>query len=363
MANTLGKVFSVSNFGESHGKVIGVLIDGCPAGLPLSELDFQADLARRQPGHGSLVTVRSEPDMVEIWTGTFAGHTTGAPLCLVIKNTDVDSAIYEDLRFIPRPSHADYTSFVKYGGWGDYRGGGRFSGRLTAGFVMAGVVAKKLLATFGINVMAYTVEIGGIKAEVPAPEYLTESMLRNPLSCPEPAAAEKMAAAISSVRKSGDSLGGIIEVIAHGVPAGLGEPIADTLDGELAKAFFAIPGVKGVEFGAGFETARLKGSENNDAFVIKNNRVQAATNRAGGVLGGIASGMPITARVAIKPTPSISRPQHTVNLKTMDETEVNIGGRHDPCIVPRAVVVVEAMTAIILCDFSVRASLIPGVLK
>jgi chorismate synthase len=363
MSNKLGESFTVSSFGESHGPLVGVLIDGCPAGLPLSATDLQDDLDRRRPGKNEFVTPRNEPDRADIWAGVFNGHTTGAPLCLVVQNINADSSSYEKMRFIPRPGHADYVSYIKYSGWGDYRGGGRFSGRITAGFVMAGAVAKKLLAELGVDVMAYTSEIGGIKAVLPCVDSIKESARRNPVYCPDQPLAEKMMTAIDKSRDSGDSLGGVVEVIVANVPSGLGEPVFDTLDGQLAKALFAIPGVKGVEFGEGFGVARLKGSENNDAPVIEEPRVRTLTNHAGGILGGLSNGMPILARVAIKPTPSISKTQRTVNLQTMKETDISIAGRHDPCIVPRAVVVVEAVTAIVLCDFAIRAGLIPGVLK
>jgi chorismate synthase len=363
MSNTLGVSFTVSSFGESHGPLVGVLIDGCPAGLPLSETDLQYDLDRRRPGENEFVTPRNEPDLVDIWSGVFNGHTTGAPLCLAVQNINADSNSYKQMRFIPRPGHADYVSYVKYSGWADYRGGGRFSGRITAGFVMAGAVAKKLLATLGVDVVAYTSEIGSIKAAHPCVDNIKESARRNPVYCPNQPLAEKMMAAIAKARDSGDSLGGVVEVVAANAPSGLGEPVFDTLDGQLAKAFFAIPGVKAVEFGEGFGAARLKGSENNDALVIEEGKVRTSTNHAGGILGGLSNGMPILARVAIKPTPSISNTQRTVNLQTMEESEINITGRHDPCIVPRAVVVVEAVTAIVLCDFAIRAGLLPGVLK
>ncbi len=360
-SNSLGKVFSVTSFGESHGRVIGALIDGCPAGLPLSEADLQPDLERRRPGQSQVSTPRREADRAQILAGVFNGHTTGAPLCLVIHNQDADSSKYEALRNTPRPGHADYVSYLKYGGYGDYRGGGRFSGRITAGWVMAGVVAKKLLAGHGVEIAAYTVAIGGVEAD-PASYQDVKSTTANEVNCPDEAAAVKMIEAIQQARQNGDSLGGVIELKARGLPPGWGEPVTETLDGELAKAFFAIPAVKGVEFGAGFGAARLSGLENNDPFVMENGRVATAANNAGGILGGISSGMPVVARLAVKPTPSISREQKTVNLDSMTETTLRVEGRHDPCIVPRAAVVVEAVAAIILCDFGLRAGAIKGVI-
>ncbi|HEX9897285.1 MAG TPA: chorismate synthase [Dehalococcoidales bacterium] len=362
MGNSLGKLFTMTSFGESHGRCIGVIIDGCPAGLQLTESDIQIELDKRRPGTGVASTRRAEEDRVEILSGVFKKHTTGAPLCLLIWNKDTDSTAYERIRNLLRPGHADYTAAMKYGGFNDYRGGGQFSGRITAGFVMAGAVARKLLSTVGVEILAHTVEIGGIKTKsmnLPAVRKADD----NPLKCADPVTARKMLKAIEQARAEGDSLGGIIEGMALNVPAGLGEPVFDTLEGDLAKALFAIPAVKGVEFGAGFTAARMKGSENNDPFVIKRGKIQTVSNNAGGILGGISNGMPVVVRVAVKPTPSISRTQNTVNTKTMESAELDIRGRHDACIVPRAVPVVSAMMAIVLCDFARRAQLIPEVLK
>jgi len=274
-------------------------------------------------------------------------------------NRDADSTEYESRRFIPRPGHADYTAFIKYGGFNDYRGGGRFSGRITAGLVMAGAVAGKLLATIGIEILAHTVEIGGIPAAVVNHDQIRKNAGQNPLRCADAEAAAEMARAIDQARASGDSLGGIIEGIALNVPAGLGEPVFDTLEGALAQALLAIPAVKGVEFGAGFAAARKRGSENNDPFTVSDGTIITLTNNAGGILGGISNGMPIIFRVAVKPTPSITQQQTTVNLEQMAETSLSVTGRHDACIVPRAVAVVAAMTAVTLCDFALQAGLIP----
>jgi len=360
-SNQLGQLFSVSSFGESHGRVVGVIVDGCPAGLPLSEADLQPDLDRRRPGQGVLSTPRREADRVEIMAGVLNGYTTGAPLCLVIANQDADGAPYEALKYKPRPGHADYPAGKKYSGFADYRGGGRFSGRITASWVMAGSVAKKLLAILGIKIAAYTIAIGDVEAATSS--YLDlDNPSQNPVSCPDPEAAQKMAQAIVNAAGAGDSLGGIIEVTARGVPLGWGEPVVDGLDGALARAFFAIPAVKGVEFGAGFGAARLRGSENNDDWVIRDGKVCTDTNQAGGILGGLSNAMPLVARVVVKPTPSIGQEQRTIDLRSMTETTLSIEGRHDPCIVPRAVVVVEAMTAIVLCDFALRAQVLPRVI-
>ena len=361
MGNSLGKLFTITSFGESHGRCIGITIDGCPAGLPVSDTDIQREVDKRKPT-SPIATTRAEEEKVEILSGVFNGHTTGAPISLLIWNKDVDSSEYEKMRFLLRPGHADYTAFVKYGGFNDFRGGGRFSGRITATFVMAGAIARKLLDLISVEVLAHTVEIGGIKAK---PKKVDEirKVDQNLLKCADPEAAKEMLKAIEKAKEEGDSVGGIIEGIALNVPVGLGEPVFTALDGELAKALFAIPAVKGVEFGSGFSAARKRGSENNDPFTIKDGKLVAVTNNAGGILGGISSGMPIVARVAVKPTSSIAKKQETVNIKTMESTTLEVRGRHDACIVPRAVPAVEAMMAVTLCDFALRAGLIPRVIK
>ena len=363
MGNNFGKLFTLTSFGESHGRCVGVTINGCPAGLPVTEEDIQREVDKRKPGASVAATKRVEADKVEILSGVFNGFTTGAPICLLIWNKDVDSSEYEKSRFLPRPGHADYTAFVKYGGFNDFRGGGRFSGRITATFVMGGAIAKKLLGLSGIEVLAHAVEIGGIKAQPKGFDEIKESVEKNPLRCADLRAAEAMAVLIEKVGEEGDSLGGVIEGIALNVPVGLGEPVFDNLDGELAKVLMAIPAVKGVEFGAGFSVAGKRGSENNDPFTIKDGKIVTVTNNAGGILGGISNGMPIVVRVAVKPTSSIAKSQPTVNLEEMKEASLAVKGRHDVCIVPRAVAVVEAMMAVVLCDFAMRAGLIPRVIK
>ena len=363
MDNSLGKLFTITSFGESHGNCMGVIIDGCPAGLPITEDDIQKELDRRKPEVGVAATKRVEEDKVEILSGIFNGFTTGAPICLLVWNKDVDSSEYEKNKFILRPGHADYTAFVKYGRFNDFRGGGRFSGRITAAFVMAGAIAKKLLSRLSIDVFAHTVEIGGIKAQPKELTEIKENARKNPLWCADQEAEGKMARLIEKTREEKDSLGGIIEGVALNVPAGLGGPVFDNLDGELAKALFAIPAVKGVGFGAGFAVAGMKGSENNDPFIIKEGKIITTTNNAGGILGGISNGMPLVVRVAIKPTASIARSQETVDIQKMTETSITVMGRHDVCIVPRAVPGVEAMMVLTLCDFVLRAGLIPGVIK
>ena len=363
MGNSLGKLFTITSFGESHGRCVGVVVDGCPAGLPLIDDDIQREVDLRRPGASIASTSRSEEDRVEILSGIYNDHTTGAPICMLVWNQDVDSSQYLKNRFLPRPGHADFTAFTKYGGFNDFRGGGRFSGRITVSFVMAGAIAKKLLELKGIEVLAHTVEIGDIKAQPKEIDEIRGNINNNALRCADPTAAEKMLQAIEKARAEGDSLGGIIEAVALNIPVGLGEPVFDTLEGDLAKAFFAIPAVKGVEFGSGFSAAAKRGSENNDPFTTKGKKVVPLTNNAGGILGGISNGMPVVVRVAVKPTPSIGKDQDTVNMDKMEPATLSIEGRHDACIVPRAVPVVAAMMATTLCDFTIRAGTIPEVIE
>jgi len=361
MGNSLGKLFTITGFGESHGACMGVVVDGCPAGLPLAEADIQPEVERRRPGAAG-TTERWEPDKVEITSGVYDGHTTGAPICMLTWNKDIDSGVYKKNRFALRPGHADYTAFMKYGGFNDFRGGGRFSGRITLAYVMAGAIARKLIGRLGIDVFAHTVAIGGIKARTGELDKIKENARQNPLWCADREAAAKMARLIEKAREEKDSLGGVIEGIALNVPVGLGEPVFDNLDGELSKALFAIPAVKGVEFGAGFAVADMKGSENNDLYDIRDGKIVTRTNNAGGVLGGISTGMPVIVRVAVKPTASIARSQETIDIQKMAETNLTVTGRHDTCIVPRAVPGVEAMMAVTICDFALRAGLITRVL-
>jgi len=362
MSNTLGKLFAITSFGESHGRCVGVVIDGCPAGLEIGEEDIQREVDRRRPGAGPASTSRSEEDRVEVLSGLYNGRTTGAPITLLVWNQDVDSSQYLKNRHLPRPGHADFTAYTKYGGFNDFRGGGRFSGRITVTFVMAGAVARKLLTLIGVGIVAHTVSIGGIGARAKPIEEVMANADGNPLRCADPEAAGEMLRAIEKARAEGDSLGGIIEGVALNVPAGLGEPVFDTLEGDLARAMYAIPAVKGVEFGSGFSAAEKRGSQNNDPFAIRDGKVVTLTNNAGGILGGISSGMPIVVRVAVKPTPSLDREQETVDMEKMEPATLSTRGRHDACIVPRAVPVVEAMMAVTLCDFAIRAGIVPPTL-
>jgi len=359
----LGERFIALSFGESHGRCIGIVVDGCPAGLPLNETDIQSLLDLRKPGQSVVTTQRKEEDKVEIISGTFNGLTTGAPICMLIWNKDSDSRSYEMTRNIPRPGHADYPALVKYGGFADYRGSGRFSGRLTATLVMAGAVAGKLLKmTLGIETIAYTTEIGGIKASN-INEGNIPTRYTNDVRCPDPDAAEKMKQAILAARKDGDSLGGIIECISTGLPVGLGEPIFSSLESDLSKALFSIPAVKAVEFGSGFSGSRRRGSENNDIYYIKGDKVATKTNNSGGILGGLSNGMPLVIRVGFKPAASISKTQETLDLSKHSQTNLMVAGRHDPCVVPRAPPVIECVVSMVIADHAIRVGLIPPVLK
>ena len=363
MGNNIGRLFTVTSFGESHGRCVGVVIDGCPAGLRLTVKEIQRAVDRRKSEAAAGGTSRQEADKVEVLSGLFKGFTTGAPLCMLAWNKNTDSSVYEEIKMTPRPGHADYAAFIKYGGFNDYRGGGRFSGRITAGFVMAGAVAAKLLKLSGIDVAAYTVQIGAVKAGPQPVSMIKRDVYKSPVRCADPAAASRMIAAIDKVKSEGDSIGGIVEVIALNVPRGLGGPVFDTLEGDLAKAYFAIPAVKGVEFGSGFGSAAMTGSQHNDPLSMKNGKIIMQGNNSGGISGGISNGMPITARIVFKPTASIARVQKSVDLETRRNVDLTIRGRHDACIVPRAVPVVESMTAITLCDFALRAGILREVIK
>ena len=343
--STFGTIFRITTWGESHGKGIGVVIDGCPAGLPLSEADIQPYLDRRKPGQSRFTTKRNESDTAEILSGVFEGKTTGTPISIMIRNADQHSGDYSNICDKYRPGHADFCFDSKYG-FRDYRGGGRSSGRETIGRVAAGAVAAVLLRELGITVTAYTRSIGPVSIET----FDAEEMSRNKLYMPDAAACEKASAYLDNCIAEQNSSGGTIECVVSGMPAGAGDPVFDKLDANLAKAIMSIGSVKGFEIGDGFRVAEAVGSKNNDAFTIdENGKITKLTNHAGGILGGISDGSDIVLRCACKPTPSISRPQQTVNSNG-EPVEMVIKGRHDPIIVPRAVVVVEAMTAIVLAD-------------
>ncbi len=346
-----GKNFQISTWGESHGKALGVVIDGCPAGIPLSVEDIQKDLDRRKPGQSQFSTPRSEDDRVEIMSGVFEGKTTGTPISLVIHSNNQRPYDYSEISQFYRPGHADYAYDQKYG-FRDYRGGGRSSGRETSGRVAAGAVAKRLLSELNIQVQAYTLSIGNIKID--RASFDEKEILNNSLAMPDRKAYEKAAVFLNQRKDEEDSAGGIIECVIKGVPAGIGEPVFEKLDAMLGKALFSIGAVKGVEFGNGFEAAKLSGYENNDFFRYdEHGNLTKLTNNAGGIAGGISDGFPITMRAAIKPTSSIHKLQPTVN-KNGENIDVQIKGRHDPVIVPRAVVVVEAMAALTVADYMLQ---------
>jgi chorismate synthase len=349
--NTFGKIFKIATWGESHGAGIGVVVDGCPAGLAIKEADIQKELDRRKTGQSKVTTTRKEADNVRILSGVFKGKTMGTPIALWIENHDADSSKYELIKDLYRPGHADYTYQMKYG-MRDYRGGGRSSARETAGRVAAGAIAKKLLARHKIKVIGYTRQIGPLRAK----KIDLKEIERNIIRCPDKAVTDKMIDHIMKIRKKGDSVGGVVEVIAQGVPAGIGEPVFDRLDADLAKAMMCIPAVKGVEIGVGFEAAEMLGSECNDQFVVKGKKISTKTNHAGGILGGISNGENIVLRLVVKPTSSINKTQQTVTQKAKKAT-INVEGRHDPCICPRAVPIAEAMVALTLIDHLMRQRL------
>ena len=353
MSSEFGRLIKISVFGQSHGEAIGVVIDGLPAGEAVDMEELAAFLDRRRPGKSPLSTSRQEADAPEFLSGLVDGVTCGAPLCAVIRNSGQRSGDYRELAQRPRPAHADYTARVKWGGHADMRGGGHFSGRLTAPLCIAGGIAKQILARRGVHVGAHLAAVGTVE-DAPFPLYpspaLFAAVAAKQLPVIDDGAGERMQALILTARQEQDSVGGVVECAAVGLPAGLGEPMFGGVENRLAAALFGIPAVKGVEFGAGFAAARLRGSEANDPFVLQDGEVRTAGNHAGGILGGITDGMPVVARVAVKPTPSIARPQRTVDLAATEETELSIHGRHDPCIAPRAVPVVEAVTACVLLD-------------
>lgn len=345
--SVFGNIFKISTWGESHGRGVGVTVDGCPAGLPLTEEHIQAWLDRRKPGQGRFTTKRKETDTAELLSGTFEGRTTGTPIAILVRNTGQRSRDYSQIASYYRPGHADFCFDAKYG-FRDYRGGGRSSGRETIGRVAGGAVAMQLLRELGIDIYAYAKEIGGITAD---PEKSRrDNISRNPFCMQDLEAAEKAGQLLEKSMRSQDSVGGIVECVISNIPIGLGEPVFDKLDANLAKAILSIGAAKGFEIGEGFRASRLRGSENNDSFVKKaDGSIGKRTNHAGGVLGGISDGSDIVFRAAFKPTPSIEARQMTVN-RAGEEIEISIEGRHDPVIVPRAVVIVEAMAALTVAD-------------
>ena len=357
MPNSFGKLFTVSTWGESHGPAVGVVIDGCPARLPLSEADIEPELDRRRPGQSDIVTPRKEEDRVEILAGLFEGRTTGAPISLLVRNTDARPGAYDEMREKFRPSHADFTYQAKFG-HRDHRGGGRSSARETIGRVAAGAIAKKILALAGgVEIRAYLTRVHDIAVPAGALEKFPTlaEVEATAVRCPDGPTAERMIARIKEARSAGDSVGGVIHCRIRGVPPGLGEPVFDRLEADLAKAMLSLPATKGFEIGSGFAGTLLKGSEHNDAFRMQGGTVRTITNRSGGVQGGISNGEEIVFNVGFKPTATILQPQATVDVRH-EETELTGRGRHDPCVVPRAVPIVEAMAALVLIDHWMRNS-------
>ncbi|NJO03781.1 MAG: chorismate synthase [Bacteroidia bacterium] len=352
MSNTYGKIFRITTFGESHGRAIGVTIDGCPAGLVIDEAFIQQELDRRRPGQSNIVTQRKESDSCEILSGVFEGKTTGTPLHMLIWNEDAKSKDYGHIADKFRPSHADYTYQAKYG-IRDYRGGGRSSARETAARVAAGAVAKLLLQTQGVNIQAYVSQVGPLKLEKPYWELDLSETEKNMVRCPDPQLAAQMIDYIKEIRKQGDTIGGVVSAVASQVPVGLGEPVFDKLHAELGKALLSINAVKGFEYGSGFEGVTMRGSEHNDLFYQESDQVHTRSNHSGGIQGGISNGEDIYFRVAFKPVATLMQDQESVN-ESGEMVTVSGKGRHDPCVVPRAVVIVEAMTALVLADFYLR---------
>lgn len=352
MSSTYGDKIKLTIFGESHGNAIGMVLNGIPAGLPVDMEELQSFLNRRAPGRNDYATSRKEADTPEFLSGILGGYTCGGPIAAIIRNTNTQSSDYDNLKNCPRPGHADYTAQIKYRGFQDAAGGGHFSGRLTAPLCIAGGLCKQWLKMQGIEIGAHILSIGCIED---TPQRLDSinpqlSLIQTDFPVINQNAGTKMQELIVSVKKDGDSVGGIIQCYIIGLPIGLGGPLFGGLEGKIAQAIYGIPAVKGIDFGAGFSASLMRGSENNDAFTFKDGQVATSTNHAGGILGGISNGMPVIFRAAFKPTPSIAIPQQTVNTETKEQVTIQVAGRHDPCIVPRAVPVVEAAAAIAIYD-------------
>jgi len=357
MSSNFGAKLKISIFGQSHSQAIGVVIDGLPAGVQIDMDKILRFMARRAPGGNQYSTARKEKDTPQILSGLFEGKTCGAPLCAVIENTDTRSQDYNNIKDIPRPSHADFTAFVKYGGANDFRGGGHFSGRLTAPLCFAGAVCKQVLELSGITIGAHIYSIANEVDNSFDPVFITESQLEEVMqkdfAVIDDNKGNAMKEKIAQAKAQGDSVGGIIECCTVGLPVGIGDPIFEGIENKISSAIFGIPAVKGIEFGNGFDACSIFGSQNNDEFYLDNDEIKTKTNNSGGVIGGISTGMPLIFKVAIKPTPSIAKEQSSVDLNTGEKAQLTIKGRHDPCIVPRAVACVEAATAIALLDLMV----------
>ena len=365
--NSLGTLFKITSFGESHGKLIGIIVDGTPAGIELNLEFIQKELDMRRPGQSDLTTPRKETDKVKIVSGIFNKKTTGAPICLYIKNKDIDSSEYEKFKNFLRPSHVDYSVLKKYGGYSDYRGSGRFSGRITAGFVMAGAIAKQILNKYNISIFAYTQAVGHIFDENDYDSIDIKDLLKlrenSPVRTINHEKSEEMERLVKQVKLQKDSIGGLIKCVARDYPAGKGGAIFNSMESKISHAIFSIPGIKGIEFGAGFRAANMKGSEHNDPWILKKGKIVTIKNSSGGIIGGISTGMPIVFTIAVKPPATISIPQKTVDIDKMENVEFEFTGRHDPCIVPRVVPVVEAITAVVLLDFLLIEGFIPRVFE
>jgi len=356
--NSFGHVFCITTFGESHGKALGLIIDGCPSGVEVDEAFILSELARRRPGQSAIVTQRREPDKMELLSGVFEGKTTGTPIAMVIYNSDARSKDYSHIKDKFRPSHADFTYFAKYGNR-DYRGGGRSSARETVARVAAGAIAKLLLKKEGISINAYVSQVGKLRLEKLYNELDFNEIESTPIRCPDLEMAEQMITHIKAVRKAGDTIGGVVTGVIQGCPAGLGEPVFDKLHAELGKAMLSINACKGFEYGSGFAGVEMRGSEHNDAFVQDGEQTKTTTNHSGGIQGGITNGMDIYFNVAFKPVATILQAQTSVN-EAGESVEVTGKGRHDPCVVPRAVPIVEAMAALVLADHLLRQKTIGG---
>jgi chorismate synthase len=351
--SSFGKLFQINTFGESHGGAVGVVVDGAPSGIPLSEEDIQFELDRRRPGQSALTTPRKEEDKIKILSGVFEGVTTGTPILMLAHNRDVKSEDYDEIRHFLRPSHADFTYLKKYGRR-DWRGSGRASARETLARVAGGAIAKKILSRRNISTLAYVESIGSIVANIKSSEVTLPAVEGSLVRCPDIEASKAMVKLVEEVKESGDSIGGIIRGLIYNVPPGLGEPVFDKLHADLGKAMLSINAVKGFDIGSGFLASHLRGSENNDLFTIKDDKISFVTNHAGGVLGGISTGEIIEFRVAFKPVATISKNQLTVDLRDKSLGELSGTGRHDPCVLPRAVPIVEGMAALVILDHLLR---------
>src|SRR5205814_4713057 len=360
MGNTFGQLFRVTTFGESHGGGIGVVIDGCPPKIDISDVDIQRELERRRPGQSNITTQRKEEDRCEILSGVFDRKTLGTPIAILVRNKDARAEDYEEIATKFRPSHADFTYEAKYG-IRNWQGGGRASARETIGRVAAGAIARKILQKFypKIDIVAYVVQVHDVAATIDSSKVKRADVETNSIRCPDPAAAKKMVSLIDKTRAAGDSLGGVIECVIRNPPAGLGEPVFDKLEADLAKAMLSLPATKGFEIGSGFAATRMRGSQHNDPFEVRHGKIRTATNNSGGVQGGISNGEDIYLRGAFKPPSTVALQQKPVT-SSKQESELAARGRHDPCVLPRAVPIVEAMAALVLCDHALRQRAIDG---